>query len=400
MLQRGPGAIASRMTRLRRPPAACSVCGSEYQPNLHRRQKVCSSRCAVILQTVNPVVPCPHCGAMFTLKYSGRQFCSRDCYRASHLSARTKTCQHCGVKFFHARAKSDQRHCSVACEGAARAASHTHCKRGHERTPENTYIKPSTGYRTCLACVEHQRRARGVAVGLDTEARAARLARWEELGKTYDAVAVLAAEYGVTKHAIKEWLKRHGDPVPNGHDFHAAQSGQLTHCKHGHEFTPQNPRVDSKGRRTCGACRAASAVKYYEANRDRLKAAAAKRARVSRAEISANNKAKTHCSNGHEYNAENTSYVRSGVRSGWRICRICSRMRAELRAEMQTHCKNGHERTPENTRVIASGSSAGRRQCVICTQEAKVRYKAAQLVDKNQPGTGVQVQLTQRASNA
>lgn len=28
----------------------------------------------------------------------------------------------------------------------------THCKRGHEFTPENTYIQPSNGGRVCVAC--------------------------------------------------------------------------------------------------------------------------------------------------------------------------------------------------------------------------------------------------------
>jgi hypothetical protein len=31
-------------------------------------------------------------------------------------------------------------------------AAQTHCKRGHEFTPENTYIIPSSGSRQCLTC--------------------------------------------------------------------------------------------------------------------------------------------------------------------------------------------------------------------------------------------------------
>jgi hypothetical protein len=30
--------------------------------------------------------------------------------------------------------------------------SKTHCPRGHEYTPENTYVNPTRGYRTCIAC--------------------------------------------------------------------------------------------------------------------------------------------------------------------------------------------------------------------------------------------------------
>lgn len=29
----------------------------------------------------------------------------------------------------------------------------THCPRGHEYTPENTYVKPSTGHRDCRICI-------------------------------------------------------------------------------------------------------------------------------------------------------------------------------------------------------------------------------------------------------
>jgi len=34
----------------------------------------------------------------------------------------------------------------------------THCKRGHEFTPENTYIHPSDGHRQCRACAKEYMR--------------------------------------------------------------------------------------------------------------------------------------------------------------------------------------------------------------------------------------------------
>jgi hypothetical protein len=34
----------------------------------------------------------------------------------------------------------------------ARHAAKTHCKNGHEFTPENTYIRPDNGGRQCRAC--------------------------------------------------------------------------------------------------------------------------------------------------------------------------------------------------------------------------------------------------------
>lgn len=36
----------------------------------------------------------------------------------------------------------------------------THCKRGHELTPENCYVQPSTGGRTCRLCMAEGNRLR------------------------------------------------------------------------------------------------------------------------------------------------------------------------------------------------------------------------------------------------
>jgi len=45
--------------------------------------------------------------------------------------------------------------------------SRTHCIRGHEFTPENTYVQPKTGHRYCKACIalrQRQYRAQRKAV--------------------------------------------------------------------------------------------------------------------------------------------------------------------------------------------------------------------------------------------
>jgi hypothetical protein len=62
----------------------------------------------------------------------------------------------------------------VALTLSAHAALHTqtHCKRGHEFTPENTYVRPDTGTKMCRACSQVSAR----------RARAARKARCEAAG--------------------------------------------------------------------------------------------------------------------------------------------------------------------------------------------------------------------------
>lgn len=83
---------------------------------------------------------------------------------------------------------------------AANAAK-THCKRGHEFTPENTYIE-TRGNRKCRTCMQAANEA------------------WN--------------------------VKRRQEYVPKP---------RQTHCKRGHEFIPENTYVGAKGHRTCRTCK-------------------------------------------------------------------------------------------------------------------------------------------------
>ena len=66
-----------------------------------------------------------------------------------------------------------------------------------------------------------------------------------------------------------------GDRVDNMQD--CAKKGRvcttgkalLTHCKHGHEFTPENTRVDKHGHRRCRTCSAESSVRNWENNKEK-----------------------------------------------------------------------------------------------------------------------------------
>lgn len=89
-------------------------------------------------------------------------------------------------------------------------------------------------------------------------------------------------------------------------------------------------------------------------------------------------KAKTHCPQGHAYEGSNVYIDKRGARH----CMTCTRERtkawqakqkeerAKRRAERNT-CRNGlHQMTPENTRIDGRGC----RTCIICSQATKLRY--------------------------
>ena len=85
-----------------------------------------------------------------------------------------------------------------------------------------------------------------------------------------------------------------------------------THCKHGHEFTPENTMARGSGRQ-CRTCNNKRASAWYEAHRgDRER----------------HNKFKTHCKRGHEFTPENTIQRKDG-----RECRSCAKAYSKARYE-------------------------------------------------------------------
>jgi hypothetical protein len=107
-------------------------------------------------------------------------------------------------------------------------AAKTHCKRGHEFTPENTYIT-SQGWRTCRQCQREWKWSK------TDERRAARgLDSFREIAKRKPR-------------------------APRG-----------THCKHGHAYDEANTYVDPRGKRQCRTC----IRERYEARNTRIQEAA------------------------------------------------------------------------------------------------------------------------------
>lgn len=268
----------------------------------------------------------------------------------------------------------------------------THCKHGHEFTPENT-VTYKGNTRICLACQrrrwdeEGMRRRNGEPS--KEERLAERLPRWEELGKTREAVAIMAAEAGINENAMKQWLVKCGEKVPDGREARFALIASSTHCKHGHEYTPDNTCIGRTGKRSCRACtrRAVSQSRYrrlaQEGHRTKVQKDADRLARW--AEL------------GKTYEAVTVLAAESRIST--KVLRKWLRERGELvpgRSE-KNYCNNGHELTPENAFMQArNGRNSASRMCRVCRAHT---YKKFNDKRKNQPGTGVQVQVMKRGSN-
>lgn len=92
-----------------------------------------------------------------------------------------------------------------------------------------------------------------------------------------------------------------------------AKNARKTHCKHGHEFTPENTRVyeNCKGwARQCIECEKIRIAKRHKKER----------------------KPVMHCIHGHEYTQENTRWVKTknGPQYKKRVCRTCCNERGRL----------------------------------------------------------------------
>jgi hypothetical protein len=107
-----------------------------------------------------------------------------------------------------------------------------------------------------------------------------------------------------------ENVRRGGNP--------AAHNARKTHCKRGHEFTPENTRISGRGRRICLACERL----YRDEHREELRVYWRERSRRRSRKAGVVPWAeKTHCPNGHAYTPANSYIYR-----GRRLCRECRKM--------------------------------------------------------------------------
>lgn len=110
----------------------CDCCGkeirmrkSDYQKKIKRNQKSisCSKECANIMKHTGREIACDNCGKNFYRSQSvidkqEHHFCCLDCeleYK-HNLHYEDRKCEICG-ETFHVKKKSDQRFCSITCQG-------------------------------------------------------------------------------------------------------------------------------------------------------------------------------------------------------------------------------------------------------------------------------------------
>lgn len=177
-------------------------------------------------------------------------------------------------------------------------------------------------------------------------------------------------------------------------------------CPYGHEYTPENRRIDSQGKRSCNQCirnRTHVAQFDHEFVVDETNPSS-KRQRC--AVCVQNTEPATHCRHGHEYTALTVEYTKKGKRNCVQ-CRLnkahvakynhefvidpnhTGKLRRCLKcvetAVAPTHCANGHEYTPQTTKYH---STRGTRLCVICQNNVThvPNYGHEFVIDPNHTG--------------
>ena len=126
----------------------CPECGSTHSSSLQRgwaepnddyiRRRECAE-CGVRFVTVEVVVPTDET-TFYRLDYRGREW-RRENYRVKYSKTRRRLpVQHSDFLLVSVKVKPNPK------------LERNICKRGHPFTPENTYVNPASGSRTCVLC--------------------------------------------------------------------------------------------------------------------------------------------------------------------------------------------------------------------------------------------------------
>lgn len=129
----------------------CAICGSEnmvFPSKATSKNYACSDACR--LDIYHPWVACDNCGRL-----ERRTLCSL--MRAGRLGHQKLYCSN-ACKWSSKQMEEVGRANGKAFGFGTRRA--THCGRGHELTPENTYVHSRTGERRCRPCHQRYQRER------------------------------------------------------------------------------------------------------------------------------------------------------------------------------------------------------------------------------------------------
>lgn len=164
MAERRARGRANPLPRSKRPDKAvgpqCPECGSTTSRSLERgwsepddyflRRRRCRE-CSTQFVTVEATIPAG-VTTFYRLDYRGREW-RREHYRAKYA----KTDRRLPV------AHSDYLKLSIRVIPNPEFGKRSACARGHEFTPENTYVYPGDGSRACITCRRETYRARRAA---------------------------------------------------------------------------------------------------------------------------------------------------------------------------------------------------------------------------------------------
>ena len=131
------------------PTQPCRTCGKPVRQYKSQPNYYCSRECSGLASRRRVDLPCAQCGGPASVKqaYVSRvktTYCSDKCRRA-HRQV-TRPCETCGTDVTWPKSQARTRTFCKSCE----RPPITHCKHGHEYTPENTYM--SQGRKNCRIC--------------------------------------------------------------------------------------------------------------------------------------------------------------------------------------------------------------------------------------------------------
>jgi hypothetical protein len=237
----------------------------------------------------------------------------------------------------------------------------THCKRGHGFTPENTKITPQ-GSRQCRECQKLHWRAYA-----ERKKQGAPLERTATPPKPLPKDDRTLSFWERVEMGSGCWLWK-GKKNKGGYGILGRSGRQVYAHRYAYELAygilPDGLLIDHRCRnRLCVNPAHLEAVTHQE----NVRRGAAGQVTAAR------NRAKTHCRNGHPYDATNTR-INS---QGYRECRACARTAWRLKnwgfaddKPAQTHCLRGHLLSEANVYI----TPAGGRWCRICRREASRRH--------------------------